>query len=308
MILPWLRGFKTWHEVPLTWCLIALNFVFFILTNQTQTLNENLSVQDLKFAARSYSLMKQIDLPTDESEILLRGAQAVRDQNFFDQFMRFAPTRDQIALEAWQKKLFEFQSDLQKRPVDIFGLHGQEKHPMSWITYQFMHSGAWHLFGNMMLLLVFSSAVELMAGSFLTVFIYLIGGFAGAAFYVGLHPDSSAPMVGASASLSAVMGFYVLFEQRKRIRFFYFLAPNEGYWGEVFLPTFVIVPLFFVDDLAQLISTSKEFGGAVAHSAHVGGALFGLLFAFLLRKILIKYPQAEQILGASYSRSRPVVP
>ncbi|MFN7730238.1 MAG: rhomboid family intramembrane serine protease [Bdellovibrio sp.] len=308
MIIPWLKGLRLFHEAPLTWTLISINLLFFFLTNGVQAPILNLSKDEIKLAGRSYSMMKQQEVPRDSSELLLRGTQALRDLSFFEQYRNFDPTSDAVALKAWQLKLDQFQADLKKRPVDMFGLHGQEKHPTSWLTYQFMHSGAWHLLGNMVMLMIFGAALEAISGSALLVFVYVLGGFAGALFFLLASPDTSSPMVGASASLSAVMAFYALFERRKRVKFFYFLSPSPGYWGDIYLPTLLVLPFYFVEDLAQYFSTAEEIGAGVAYSAHLGGALFGIVMAVGLKHLCRRSPHWEQILYASYSRSQHEAP
>ena len=308
MIVPWLKGFRLFSDAPLTWTLIGLNVFFFFLTNGIQPPLVNLGQQDLKLAGRSYAMMKQQKTPADPSLLLLLGGQALRDHRFFETYRDFPPTQDQVALVAWQNKVSEFEASLRKRPVDTFGLHGQEKHPLSWITYQFMHSGVWHLLGNMVMLMIFGIALEAISGSALVTLVYLMGGFAGAWLFTIVSPQSSAPMVGASASLSALMAFYALFERRRRVRFFYFISPAPGYWGEIYLPTLLVLPLYFVEDLAQFFATSEEIGTGIAYSAHLGGAIFGITLALVLRWVCVRFPRWEQILYASYSRSQPEAP
>lgn len=308
MIIPWLKGLRFFHEAPLTWTLIAINLLFFFLTNGPQPEMSNLNKHDIKLAGRAYAMMHGKDVPADGSQLLLLGSRALRDNTFFARYRDFNPTQDTVALRSWQSKVDEFQRDLKKRPVDMFGLHGGEKHPGSWFTYQFMHSGAWHLLGNMIMLMIFGAALEALASSALLVFVYVAGGLFGAAFFLYLSPDTSAPMVGASASLSAVMAFYALFERKKRIKFFYFLSPSPGYWGDIYLPTLVVLPLYFVEDLAQYFSTAEEVGAAIAYTAHLGGALFGIALALTFRFLCRRSPRWEQILYASYSRSQPEAP
>lgn len=306
MILPWLNGFLKFEKVPLTWFLLALNVFLYLLTWQPEKDLPNLSYQDFKFAARSYQLMqgKKVSdgFENNNNKELFIGAKAIRDQQFFMHYKSFPPTTDAVALANWHQHLQDFEQELKKRSVDIFGLHGNEKHKLSFLTYQFMHSGFFHLFSNMMLFLIFGAAVELLVGSLNLVIIYLLGGIAGAFFFLWMSPNSSAPMVGASASLTAVMAFYTFFEAKKRVRFFYFMAPQEGYWGEIYLPTLLIIPLFFVDDIASLLSTPAELGASVAHGAHIGGIIFGFAWAMLYKIIIKANPRWAQNLGASYFR------
>ncbi len=90
-------------------------------------------------------------------------------------------------------------------------------------------------------------------------------------------------MVGASASISALLAFYCIVETRIRIRFLYFVSPMPGQYGAIYLPTLLIVPLFLVVDLANLWSTPEGLGGGVAYAAHIGGTVMGLIAGFVYR-------------------------
>lgn len=308
MIFPWLQGFLSWRQAPLTWTLIAINFLFFLLTFQAPNDVPNLSKKELLWAGRYYAEMNHEEIPVEPAALMLMGGRALRDPKFFEAVGTFEPKGDEVGFDLWKKRIVEFQSELEKRPVDLFGLQGVETRPLSWITYQFMHSGFVHLFGNMLMLLLFGAALERITGSFWLVGVYLVGGIAGALSYLVLSPISTAPMVGASASLSALMAFYALIERRKRVRFFYFLSPSPGYWGDIYLPTLVILPLYFVEDLASYLSTSTDLGAGVAYAAHMGGATFGIISAVAFRLLLIKFPRWERNLYASYSPSRNEAP
>lgn len=308
MIFPWLQGFLGWRQAPLTWTLIAINALFYLVTFQIPTESANLSKKDLMWAGRYYSILRNEEMPAQPTEQILKGGRALRDPKFFEALNTFESRGDEIGFLAWKKSVMEFQSDLNKRPVDLFGLQGARNRPMSWLTYQFMHSGFLHLFGNMLMLLLFGAALERITGSSWLVGIYLTGGLAGAMTYLALSPSTTAPMVGASASLSALMAFYALIERKKRIRFFYFLGPTPGYWGDIYLPTLVILPLYFVEDLASYLSTSAEIGAGVAYAAHMGGAIFGIVCALTFRALALKSPRLERNLYASYSPSRNEAP
>jgi membrane associated rhomboid family serine protease len=308
MIVPWLRGILGWDEAPLTWTLVGLNLLFYFLTAHAPDDVLNLGKKELLWAGRYYSELIGKEVPSDSNELLLRGTQALRDQRFYAALPTFAKNGDDVGFEQWKNRVLEFQTQLEHRPVSTFGLRGGTAHPFSWITYQFMHSGGWHVVGNLLMLIIFGVALERLTGSFMVVFVYLVGGAAGAGLFLVLNPTTTAPMVGASASLSAIMAFYALMERRRRVRFFFFLSPSPGYWGELYLPTLLILPLYFIEDLASYLSTAEEIGSGVAYTAHLGGALFGLFLALTLRQACARSPQWERILYASYSQSRNEAP
>lgn len=308
MIVPWLRGFLNWKEAPLTWMLVGLNVLFFILTAGLKQEVTNLNKSDLQWAGRNFALMQNKTVPENSNELILIGTQALRNPSFFTNLETLQESGDKIGFEKRRERLLEFHAQLERRPAYIYGLKSHTKEWASWITYQFMHAGLMHLMGNVMMLILFGAALERLTGSLMVMVVYLVGGICGAAFFILLNPINSAPMVGASASLSAVMAFYALFEKRKRVRYFYFLSPSPGFWGEIYLPTLLILPFYFVEDLASYLSTAEEIGSGVAHAAHLGGAAFGITLAITLRQVLRLYPQLERNLYASYSQSHSEAP
>lgn len=144
--------------------------------------------------------------------------------------------------------------------------------PWAVITYMFTHFDFLHILFNMLWLYWFG-------GLFLNFFnerqlggLYLLGGIAGAALFVVVYNifpyfqpiASSSYLMGASASVMAIV-FAVSF-YRKDLEIMLFLI---GRIKLIYLALFTLV----VDLLAI---TSDNAGG---HIAHIGGALFGILFA-----------------------------
>lgn len=144
--------------------------------------------------------------------------------------------------------------------------------PWTVITYMFTHFDFLHILFNMLWLYWFG-------GLFLNFFserqlggLYLLGGIAGAILFVvtyNIFPYfqpvvSSSYLMGASASVMAIV-FAVSF-YRKDVEIMLFLI---GRIKLIYLALFT-----FVIDLLAI--TSDNAGG---HIAHIGGALFGILFA-----------------------------
>jgi membrane associated rhomboid family serine protease len=147
--------------------------------------------------------------------------------------------------------------------------------PWSLITYSFIHFGVWHLVFNMLWLYWFGKiALNLFKEKrFLTV--YLLGGLFGGLFYVlayNLFPvflNTSGHLIGASGAVMAIMVFISAYSPHTEMRIFMF---NIKLWQ---IAAFVILL-----DLVQ-IPTSGNAGGLLAH---VGGALFGYVYAVQLVK------------------------
>jgi membrane associated rhomboid family serine protease len=113
--------------------------------------------------------------------------------------------------------------------------------------------------------------------------LYVLGGVAGGAAFLSYNGPGVIPMVGASASISALLAFYFIVETRRRVRFVYFISPFPGHNGFIYLPTLLIFPLFLLVDFTNLLSSPDGLGGGVAYSAHAGGTLFGILSGIFAR-------------------------
>ena len=157
-------------------------------------------------------------------------------------------------------------------PNDFLSLLAQ---PWSLITYSFLHFGFWHVFWNMYILYWFGAYVLNLfsAKRFLT--IYLLGAIFGGLLYVlsyNLFPvfnGYNGRLLGASAAVRAIMIFIAVYTPNTVVRIFMF---KVKLWK---------IGLFIVlFDLIQLPSSGNA-GGLLAH---LGGALFGYLYAVQLAK------------------------
>jgi membrane associated rhomboid family serine protease len=138
--------------------------------------------------------------------------------------------------------------------------------PWTFFTYQFFHSGFFHLFFNM-LTLSFSSYL------FLTFFtqkqllaVYILGGvFAGVLFVLGFNVlNDFGNIVGASASIMSVLVAVTTYQPLMDVR-----IPLIGYvrlW-------YITITIIIVSDVLQF--SLSNTGG---HIAHLGGALFGFIY------------------------------
>ena len=147
--------------------------------------------------------------------------------------------------------------------------------PWSFVTYAFLHDGFWHLFLNMYLLYWFGLFVLNLftPKRFLT--IYLLGAINGGLLYVlayNLFPvfnNISPPLMGASAAVMAIVIFIATYTPNAIVRIFTFRI-------KLWQIGLVLVLL----DLFRLPSSNNP-GGLIAH---MGGAIFGYVYAIQLKK------------------------
>jgi membrane associated rhomboid family serine protease len=152
--------------------------------------------------------------------------------------------------------------------------------PATWATAfssMFLHGSFLHIFGNMLFLVIFGPNVEDATGRLRYLAFYLLGGLVALGAQVLASPDSTAPTLGASGAIAAVLGGYLLLYPRARVLTLVFI---------VFFVTIVEVPAVFLLGfwfLEQLyfgtagLASPVGGGEGVAYFAHIGGFAFGLL-------------------------------
>jgi len=157
---------------------------------------------------------------------------------------------------------------------------GPPAQPATWetvFTSMFLHGSFLHIFGNMLFLAIFGPTVEDSMGRARFVVFYLLGGLVALGAQVLVSPGSTAPTLGASGAIAAVLGGYVLLYPRARILSLVFI---------VFFVTIIEVPavfllgFWFIEQLyfgAAGLTSPVGGGEGVAYFAHIGGFAFGLL-------------------------------
>lgn len=289
MIVPWIKGFLKWDQAPMTWMFLVLNLFVFLATWEAQrpSMQEFSDPDNLIMTGKLYMQYQNPEMKNlpylSRNQWLIQGGLGLKDPNFVENAQTAVFFGDNIAIGQWRQTMRKYQDQIQGKLSTVFGLRTQGGSPLNWITYQFMHAGWIHLIGNMLMFLIFAAAVETSIGALGLGLLTLISGMAGAWMFLLLSPASLAPMIGASGALSGVMAFYAAFEKKKRVSFFYFVSPLPGYFGFIYLPTWIIFPLCFLSDVVGYLSTPVEIGSGIAYSAHIGGMLFGAGLGFALR-------------------------
>ncbi len=141
----------------------------------------------------------------------------------------------------------------------------------------FMHASILHIAGNMLFLWIFGNNVEDAMGSVKFVGFYLIGGLAALALQVAIDPNSTAPTVGASGAIAAVLGGYIVLYPRARVLTLVFIIL---FFTVIELPALVMLGLWFAEQAVFAgtgLTNPTAGGGGVAYFAHVGGFVFGAL-------------------------------
>ena len=201
----------------------------------------------------------------------------------------------QTGMEEEQKELDrlfeEFNTARESSLLLRFGFTPGRKSILGAITHQFIHGGILHLVFNMFFLWLAAVKLEEIWSRPLFLGAYLFFGVAGAITHTIAHPDSIAPLIGASGAVAGLMGAFMIRLARARIRFFYFywffIKPRAGTFEA---PAYLMLPIWFVSQLffALLIKT-----GEVAYWAHIGGFVAGAAVAVAFK--LTRFE--ERVLG-----------
>ena len=148
----------------------------------------------------------------------------------------------------------------------------------------FLHSGWLHVIGNMWFLWIFGDNVEDRLGHVKYLFFYLVCGIGACLIHVYIHPYSRLPLVGASGAISGVLGAYLLSFPRARV---YTLFIIVIFFRIIEIPAFVFLifwfGLQFLMGASELASHGQDAGG-VAHWAHIGGFVIGMVLVLLIPK------------------------
>lgn len=164
--------------------------------------------------------------------------------------------------------------------------------PYQLITYMFMHGGFWHIFFNMFSLYMFGSVLENVWGSKRFFLFYMITGIgAGLVNELVMYMQISfaempglveaainrVPTVGASGAIYGLLLAYGMLFPNNIISFIFPPVSLKAKW---------MVIIFGAIELVSGITGTQS---GVAHFAHLGGMLFGLILILYWKRKNILY-------------------
>ncbi len=156
--------------------------------------------------------------------------------------------------------------ELRPTPISVY---------VTLLTSMFMHGSIAHLLGNMLYLWIFGDNVEDDLGPARYLLFYIVCGILASLAHVAgtfaFDGNPYIPSLGASGAISGVLGGYMLFHPRRRVRVIVGQMLTE-------VPAFVAIGLWFVFQLiAGLGMLGGMQAGGVAYGAHIGGFIAGMV-------------------------------
>ncbi len=172
------------------------------------------------------------------------------------------------------------------------------------VSYGFLHStqSLLHIFGNMLGLFFIGRVIEPVVGKPQFLILYLGGALFGGLLFTLFHFNDPTTVVGASAAVLAVVTLFCLLYPERPITLLLFfiipitIKPKWLFWGVLGISIFGVV-------FDELPATRNPGLGlhtmAVAHSAHLGGIIAGILYYRFVHKGAVSFFKT--------SRSKPTV-
>lgn len=237
------------------YALIAANVIVFLyMLSLSTSLQGTRPALNARFADQTAGICYGYNtLPTDSDAFVCRWAFQPRE--FFD------TVRDRSAVPNPDKRT-------------IF---------LSVLTSVFMHAGWLHILGNMVFLWVFGDNVEDRLGHLRYLLFYVLAGIVAALTQGFIDASSVVPILGASGAIAGVLGAYLVFFPRSRVTAVIPFCIPIPLW----IPAFLMIGLWFVQNLLAgfaTINNAVSTDSSVAFFAHIGGFLFGMLVAIVVRR------------------------
>ncbi|MED5466785.1 MAG: rhomboid family intramembrane serine protease, partial [Pseudomonadota bacterium] len=214
----------------------------------------------------------------ENEEELWQAVTLLLDREFYQYLQQnrdliWAPAQRNLWLE--QRSAIE-QQWISRMSAYQLGLVPAELSLYTLITYQFLHGGWGHIIGNLLFLFLLGFTVEKALGPGRFLVAYLVCGALSGLVFTAFSMGSQVPLVGASGSISGLMGMYVAIYGLQRIRFFYFLGVYFNYFRA---PAIAMLPVWLGKEIYDY-----WFAGAtgIAYMAHAGGLAAGAGLVWLL--------------------------
>jgi len=146
--------------------------------------------------------------------------------------------------------------------------------PLPFLTSIFLHAGWLHIIGNMWMLWVFGRSLEERMGPVRFLVFYLLCGMGAMLAQFITHTTSTAPIVGASGAIAAVLAGYLMLYPFSWLTC---IVPVFIFPIFIDLPAFLFIGFWFWMQLFSGVAALGGEGGGVAWWAHIGGFVLGLL-------------------------------
>jgi membrane associated rhomboid family serine protease len=168
--------------------------------------------------------------------------------------------------------------------LDSMELKESDLRPWQWLTHAFLHEGFWHLLGNCLILWWTGATVEKEHGPATFLKVLVGGALIGALtwYLTGLGGRHDSALIGISAGVYALMLVALLDKLDHQITlllFFFLPVTLKVRWLLILTALFTLLGWGFSEFPARHAwgAWKPAWHDGIAHSAHLGGLIFGWL-------------------------------
>ena len=262
------------------YAIFALNIVLFIIMGFVESDAVKLAERRWQEAIEYHTAHPYLQTPVAMTRLLTAEGTAYLEEGrrSAEPVSRYQARNEQRELD---RLVTAAEEARRAQPHYKFGYVPGDSSVVSTFTSMFMHAGFLHLIGNLLYLFLSGPFIEDVFGRPLFAVLYFGGGIAATFAHELRDPESMIPAVGASGAIAAVMGAYLIRFGGSKIQFLFIPLWWRPMWNFRFwLPAFVVLPLWFGQ---QLLGMRYEAESDVGFSAHIGGFVFGLVFALVMK-------------------------
>ena len=150
-------------------------------------------------------------------------------------------------------------------------------------TALFVHADGLHLIGNLVFLLVFGASAEKPLGAPRLIALFLLCGMAANLVGALWFPAQSAPIIGSSGAVSALVGAYATLFPRSRLGL---MLPLGAFFEFVRMPAYGLIGLWVLVQVLMFVLTPG--GSPIAWPVHLAGFACGVGYALLSRDAIAR--------------------
>jgi membrane associated rhomboid family serine protease len=163
-----------------------------------------------------------------------------------------------------------------------YGMIADRIHWETLVTSMFLHSGWWHLIGNMWFLWIYGRNIEDLFGHLKFLFFYLACGIVAGLIQMAVDPHSTIPTIGASGAIAGVMGAYL--NKLPHSRIITLVIPVIFVFTLELPAAFPLIYWFVIQFFNGVGSLeSRQMTAHIAWFAHIGGFTAGWLMALMIK-------------------------
>ncbi len=193
--------------------------------------------------------------------------------NYGNRFQRTTPVVLNLiiinALVYLVQFLFDGPEEKISRIIALFPYKSSAFEPYQVVTHMFAHGGFFHLFFNMFVLWMFGSLLEKAWGPKRFLIFYFVCGVAAGVAHLALE---NVPAVGASGAIMGLFAAYAYLFPNTKLIIFPIPVPVKAKYAIALMAAY------------DLFGGVYPAGDNIAHFAHLGGLVMGLIMVFYWNK------------------------